>query len=644
MTPSRVLRKVAVGFIATATVFMYAGQSAWSYSLDKEGTIKLGLRTYVNARIGTQATDKTIIVAQPGSSAAYNSVVSQTFPYSPPGHLRQNRFYLEAELDHDVTKLMRAGFGPLALLNDLPFSIDRLKYHLTFRAEADGLYDWGPTEYSTANSYQELLADANGNINPPGTCLLGICPDIPFARRNLRKKTVDRERLYEAYIETTIGDIFLRIGRQVLVWGESDNFRLLDNINPLDASFGGFLLNLDERRVPLDMIRASYYIGEVGDNITEMSLEGFASIDDRVSYSPNIPEGSPWTLPNLGVPGGTPPGTTRNFVYEPPRNFKSIRGGARLSLNAYDITWSLAHYYTYADNPLVQTCVNPGVGLQGFPFAKISTRDPVIQSLGGRLPGCPAPVLDLPIQQPANRPPGTYAILAPTAYAVQLPAKIQVSGGSATGTIPASISRRIGFSGEPVVRLEVAYIKDEPAYTQRQLDPFVFHSLDLVNPKVTGGVRQRDSINALLGIDINQFIRPLNKLNSFFISTQFFYKHIKGAASDEVLPVPEEIVTDANAISLGALRPLFVRQSPDQYLQTLFISNSYRSGTINPSLTLFYDWSGAITYIPAVQFLHDPFRFSLEYDIIDAGRLKGNSGTSLYRDRDNLLFQFEYVI
>ena len=63
-------------------------------------------------------------------------------------------------------------------------------------------------------------------------------------------------------MDLSAGDFFVRAGRQILVWGETDAFRLLDYINPIDSSFGGFLISLDERRVPLDMIRASYRIGE----------------------------------------------------------------------------------------------------------------------------------------------------------------------------------------------------------------------------------------------------------------------------------------------------------------------------------------------------------------------------------------------
>jgi hypothetical protein len=65
---------------------------------------------------------------------------------------------------------------------------------------------------------------------------------------------VFRNRLFQAYLETQVSNLMVRFGRQILSWGQTDAFRLLDNINPIDNSFGGFLVPLDERRVPLDML------------------------------------------------------------------------------------------------------------------------------------------------------------------------------------------------------------------------------------------------------------------------------------------------------------------------------------------------------------------------------------------------------
>ena len=51
-------------------------------------------------------------------------------------------------------------------------------------------------------------------------------------------------RLFEWYVNFIKGPLFIRIGRQNLSWGETDGFRLLDQINPLDNNFGGFLTSL----------------------------------------------------------------------------------------------------------------------------------------------------------------------------------------------------------------------------------------------------------------------------------------------------------------------------------------------------------------------------------------------------------------
>ncbi|GIW42532.1 MAG: hypothetical protein KatS3mg076_3109 [Candidatus Binatia bacterium] len=675
MSPSRFGAPKAAGAAAFGALFfaLVAG-SARSYPLDKEGTIRLGVRSYVNARIGTEDTDETVFVEDPDPARVGDEIKvleSRTFPRSPAGHLRQNRFFVEAELAHDLRPLLQKGFGPLALLHHFPLRIRKLEYRLVYRGEADGIYDWGPREFRKPDRFVDLLRDTAGRLNPPFTCGLGICPDIFNARRELRESAVQRHRLHQAHLDVTIGRLFLRIGRQNLAWGETDAFRLLDQINPIDSSFGGFLVSLDERRVPLDMILARYYLGNLGPRVFNVTLEGFASIDDAVSYAPGTPQGSPWTLPNLGAPSGL----VKNFTITPSRTFDDIRGGFRVLFDAFGALWSVAHYYTFSDIPAVQACVHPGTNFDGFPIRRLTTRDDVLrEKFGNRIPGCPVPPTDLPIAQerpvctepgldgvlgtaddlpPGCRRPGEFDIVAPIAFSVLHPAKIQVTGATTTFTVPAHIARHVGLSGEPVIRSEFAYIKDEPYHRQSQLDPFIFHNITRPPEEQlpTGGILKRDSINFVLGIDHNQYFRFLNPASSFFLSTQFFYKHIKGHDDDAILPVPaktvvvtEEADPTGGFRGFGAIEPIFVTTDADQFLQTFLVSTSYRSGTIVPSFAFFYEWSGARVYLPSVTFIHDPFRFTVQLNVLDAGRLKGNSGTSLLRDRDNVLFQLEYVI
>src|SRR5689334_18067299 len=115
------------GFAFLASLCLLAGgHRANAVSLDKDGTMKLGVRTYVNTRIGTEATDEGSIPLAGGSSTA-KAYDTRTFPSSGAGHIRQNRFFMEAEFDHDLDPLRKSGFGPFRMLDYLPFRIRGLK-------------------------------------------------------------------------------------------------------------------------------------------------------------------------------------------------------------------------------------------------------------------------------------------------------------------------------------------------------------------------------------------------------------------------------------------------------------------------------------------------------------------------------------
>lgn len=599
---------------------------ALAVSLDEDGTMKLGMRTYVNARVGTENTNHYI----------RENSKSETFPYSSAGHLRQNRFFLEAEFDHDLAPLVKNKTGPFNLLNYLPFKIRGLKYHLVFRGEYDGLYDWGPVEFSTADNFYDPKVPPNQATGLSADDIRGD------ARKRLRDKASHRERLFQAYMEGSVGDLFIRFGRQILAWGETDGFRLLDNINPTDSSFGGFLIALDERRVPLDMLRLQYRIGDFGP-VSEAFLEGYGAYDDSVAWAPGTPAGSPWNLPNLGAPS-----TTTQSVHDTPG--RSWRGGGRFVWNMYDATFSLAHYYTYFDNPGLKIKVK-----EQFPIPlTLKCATPEDQSCYSFEPGY-------------------------SAQAVQSAPLVQVTGATTTFAVPQFYT---------VVRSEFAFFHDEPRYTQSNLDPFTFHFMDkdfnfldrqsLLDGKgrTTGGRRLGDSVNFVLGFDINRYIRFLNPNQTFFISTQFFYKHLLDAArrrpirdeaqcasydaqgrecpfdrkleDGEVLPVPEQYITASGYPPLlrnfKRLEPKFVRNPTDQFLNTLGIGTAYMSGRVNPFFTFFYDWGGAMVFQPSVTLLQDPFRFAIDYSILSSHSLKGGSGVGLLKDRDNVQFRFEYVM
>jgi len=109
----------------------------------------------------------------------------------------------------------------------------------------------------------------------------------------LDEQEVNQTRLFEWYFNITKGPLFIRIGRQNLSWVRTDGFRLLDQINPLDNLFGGNLISLDERRVPLNMLRAQWSFGTVGP-ISDLTLEGFVSPDRTTAAWYALNQGSFW--------------------------------------------------------------------------------------------------------------------------------------------------------------------------------------------------------------------------------------------------------------------------------------------------------------------------------------------------------------
>jgi hypothetical protein len=239
-----------------------------------------------------------------------------TFPQIDAGDLVQHRNLLYLEWTHDLSKATG--------LN--------LKYRVVGRFLYDGLYDYGPEEFR----------------------------DVRRANKHQIDDFKMDAQLWEAYVDYTPGNFFLRVGRQNLAWGETDVFRLLDNINPLDNTFGFSFENLDDRRIPLPMVRASYNFGKVA-GIAALTLEGFwnpgflpESAGNKVA--PLAPFGTPYALPS-------PPLPIPLSTLKPERTMQNSRWGFRLQgVIGENFNFNLAHYQSYEDNPAGRVVINPIIG------------------------------------------------------------------------------------------------------------------------------------------------------------------------------------------------------------------------------------------------------------------------------------------
>lgn len=140
--------------------------------------------------------------------------------------------------------------GRLLGLVGVPF-LKEWKTVLLYRGVYDSVYDIKPGDRQHG---QERLDDLVG----------GRISDFSNDRLNDLKFEND---LREAYVDLRFSEVplFLRLGRQQVVWGESDYFRLMDFWNPIDIRWHlQQEQSWDEIRVPLWLLKAVWEFGEVG--------------------------------------------------------------------------------------------------------------------------------------------------------------------------------------------------------------------------------------------------------------------------------------------------------------------------------------------------------------------------------------------
>lgn len=88
--------------------------------------------------------------------------------------------------------------------------------------------------------------------------------DLRFAEFNGRQ-----DWLREIYIDATIpfasgNELNFRIGRQQVVWGRTDLFRVLDQVNPMDFSIQNIYEEFEDSRIPMGIVNTEFRMGPTG--------------------------------------------------------------------------------------------------------------------------------------------------------------------------------------------------------------------------------------------------------------------------------------------------------------------------------------------------------------------------------------------
>ena len=493
-----------------------------------------------------------------------------TYARATVGDLVQWRNLALIEINHDL--------GELTNTLDILWPLKKLqiesRYHLVGRFMYDAVYDVG------SDNFKSVKEQDPENIN------------------NF-KQAYD---LWEAYVDLSRGPVFLRIGRQNLAWGETDLFRLLDGINPLDNTFGGPFEDLDDRRIPLWMLRGTIDVGSVGP-VSSLVLEGFwvpGPWDARVA--PFAAVGTPYfpPLPELFFPALR--------IETPNRNMASSRWGVRLQgMAGANLNWSVAHYQSYLDSPALRSVVDQSKLMQVGDDRLLTSLDALL--LEGSFP------------------------------------TVQVTGASMS--FFESITNTV-FRGE------VAWFWNEPVFIPEEnlstfwgptvpLPPVL---LDLaaeilgvdvrdlgldglpLNPQ-DGRIPKKDILRFMIGFDKQLWIRPLNQKSMFMLSMQYFGQWVSN--HDDRMAQPAPIYPDL-------LRFPGVKEYENSI--TAIVNTNYMKGNLGPQLALAYDLRGAWLVQPQVNFIRGPFRFMVQYSAI----IGNFTNFGLFRDRDQISFILTYLL
>lgn len=486
-------------------------------------------------------------------------------------------------------------FGTLGQLN-----FNNVAFHGTFRGTYDGVYDLNSSEYGSgaggAVSLENNIAGAGstvphgGGIRPPGTFFgfndarnpnegmivlgenlhktrggvaFGVpvrpcdkdsrgCIDdyLDYSSNDLRFPEFN-ERLdfiRELYVDfdndLPNGDILSwRLGKQQVIWGRTDLFRVLDVINPVDFSRNNIYDELEDIRIPMWIAKADWRMG-AGEVFDDLNL----------SFVWNFDKFRPHNLGQCGQPNSILDagcffrgmnnlwengGTVANFAGG---NIATDFGPGQIGIRKADMpSWSLS-------NSQFGIKLEGVYGDFGFSLNALTYRSQLPSLRGG-----------IPAQNAFTGETAVWPSLI--AFDINFP-RVNLIGGSMD-----YYSQAI----DTVFRFEVAYTEGE----------------EFANTLQSRLFSESDVTRYVIGADKNIFIPFLNPGRAFLFSGQLFGQHIL-----------EHQLED---------RPLGKAGMPDwkqNWIGTLLVKGWWMNDRLSPQIIVAHDIKAQATAIaPSVEYL-----------------------------------------
>lgn len=567
---------VMVAIASTTVVLLCGARPARALTLDQNDLFSVRVRAYSQVSIATQD--------------------SQKFVTDPPkfaGQVMQWRNFANPEFEAKATSLLPDGW------------LDDFSGRLALWGFYDGLYDFGPDQYA------QRAAEIKFHINPHGAYQTkgdtrNQALDGDALARNVRDIYAHRIRVNEAYVNISKGPLFVRIGRQAISWGEADTIGLLDANNPFDTTIApGIFIDLDESRIPLWTLRATYQLFSQMGPMSSGFLDTYwvpGWLDTTISPL-QMQSASPYS-----APPGAPASSVEVYQLRPIPKTGNSRWGVRFQTVISDFTTSVWFYKTFPTEPApVNLGISPTTGR-----LVTSTESPLISVAGVAA--------------------STYSSLV-----------------------------------DAIVRSEVVAFIDQPGFrVNTNITPGLSAECNAPGQKNLALCGHYDDINLIrgeLGVDKNVFVHWLNPANSFvwvtalvFTANPYETKYKDYRASGVLKPTalirqgkggaPAGSVTAGCDGGSGGCD--FVNNPSFEFFVQSHFESNWLHGQMPAGITAVMSSRGALTIFPDVAYrVTDSFILSARYINIHTFGSENNGftpGPGVFRDRDEVWFRATYQL
>jgi uncharacterized protein DUF1302 len=352
--------------------------------------------------------------------------------------------------------------------------------------------------------------------------------------------------LQEFHVTWAPGDFLFRIGKQVTVWGETDGLRLMDQINPVDKRRGPGDVEFESTILPIWLLRAEYGRSLAYDWIQELGVQ--VIFNPNADFQPNRDfvtgndRAGIWAVDQNTPFPGIKLGSFITSREEPDEwDPDTWEVGVRLRAIMYDAIVTLNYFYGIDNDPTLfwqRDPMAPPPGTPGFPPAGVPWISPPV------LFGAPPEIVD------------GVGVIHP--HMIETFNRFRFTGVTFTKDI-LSLTAPGAIGGvAPVLRLEALYLFDYTVY-------------DEGDAVLTDEV---DELRYVVGVDWKIKLNWLNPRALFFISGQFFHRHIFDYPDFQIRLLHEGGRVDQN-----------------NYATTLLINTRYLHEKLTPSIFWYSDWT-----------------------------------------------------